>query len=77
MMGKMPNTIITDEQGSISAGLDLLTYENVWHGQHLLDTFHILRNVRKRLIHKENIKFFSQAIVAENDLEFKAKVTEI
>lgn len=63
-MNSQPKTIITDEQNSIEAGLNILAYENLWFGTHLLDSFHVLRNVRNKLKKKENIRHFRDLIKA-------------
>jgi hypothetical protein len=61
-----PKVIISDEQASIKSGLDLLRYENIWDGHHLFDTFHILRNIKKKLTRKSNISYFKQIMQSKN-----------
>lgn len=39
-------------------------------GQHYLDIFHILRNVRKKLEVKEHLAFFSRLIRAKNQQQY-------
>ena len=65
-MGRKPKSIITDEQGAIIAGLNSLKYEGLWDGDHLLDSFHILQNTKKKLHQKRNIRIFSDLVHAEN-----------
>jgi hypothetical protein len=48
IMGKSPTAIITDQQISIKQALDALKVQGVFTGNHILDTFHIMRNQRKR-----------------------------
>lgn len=47
-MGRRPKTIITDQQISMKSALASLKEEGEWDGAHLLDTFHILKNMRKK-----------------------------
>lgn len=70
MMGKAPDTILTDEQGSIEAGLKLLTYEGEWDGLHIFDSYHILNNIRKKLHAKDNLKYFKNLLRARNAQQF-------
>lgn len=56
-MGSEPKTIITDQQIAIIAALEDLKIDKSWDGSHLLDTFHMLKNLRKR-IKDENKNFF-------------------
>lgn len=46
-MGGTPKTVITDQQQAIRAALTELKSSNRFNGYHLLDIFHILRNVKK------------------------------
>ena len=46
---KQPGVIITDEQLSMIAALRNLKDRNIFRGVHLLDTFHILKNVKKKV----------------------------
>jgi deoxyhypusine synthase len=48
MMKGEPATIITDEQASIISAIEQLKQDGDFQGYHLLDTFHILRNVSKK-----------------------------
>ena len=54
-MGKTSMTIISDEQKSIAGAIDLLKFENLWTGVHLLDNFHIIKKFRKRFHDKGKI----------------------
>lgn len=49
IMGSEPKTMITDQQIAIGAALEDLKIEKSWSGSHFLDTFHILKNLRKRI----------------------------
>lgn len=44
-----PKCIITDGQTSISGALKTLKAQGYWDGQHLLDTFHELKTLRKKI----------------------------
>ncbi len=66
LLNGKPKVIISDEQASIKSALDLLRYENIWDGQHLFDTFHILRNIKKKLTRKSNISYFKQIMQSKN-----------
>ena len=39
-------------------------------GKHLLDAYHILHNVKKRLADKENVVLFSRILHSRNLAEF-------
>lgn len=65
LLGGKPKTIITDEQASIKAAINLLKYEDIYQGSHLFDTFHILRNVKKKLRIKKDLEFFQALISAK------------
>lgn len=47
-----------------------------FHGIHLLDSFHILRNVRKKLQSKEGMLYFWSILHARNKAEFDELVAK-
>ncbi len=47
IMGKSPETIVTDEEVALHYALDSLQKEGIFMGKHLLDMFHILKKFRK------------------------------
>jgi hypothetical protein len=47
IMGKGPETIVTDEEQSLFYALRNLKKQGLWKGQHLFDWFHILKKFRK------------------------------
>jgi hypothetical protein len=49
MMGREPDTILSDEQISIKSSLSKLQENGSWSGTHLLDKFHILKNIKKKV----------------------------
>lgn len=55
-----PNIIISDESAAIKASIKTLKEDNIFHGIHLLDLYHILKNTKKKLIEKSNLKLFSK-----------------
>lgn len=61
-MGRSPHVIISDEDAAFSAAIDILRAKKEFDGHHLLDCFHILRNVKKNLFKKEHWKFYNQMI---------------
>lgn len=76
LLGGTPKIIITDEQASIKSGLDHLFYEDLWKGQHLLDSFHVLRNLKNKLRRKENIDVFSKLVFSKTNNEFLHHLSE-
>lgn len=46
-MKKVPDYVITDEEGAMHHALVNLKKEGIFTGKHLLDSFHILRKFRK------------------------------
>jgi hypothetical protein len=44
-----PRIIISDESAAIKASITALKEENIFQGDHLLDLYHILKNVKKKL----------------------------
>lgn len=75
-MGRMPNIIITDEDKSAISALKTLKEEREFNGFHLLDTFHIMRNVKKRLDNKACFTFFNRLIKERSKLHFEVIVNE-
>lgn len=65
-MGKKPKTIISDEQKSIAAALKILERENMWDGEHLFDSFHILQKFKRRLPKGKSLHHLKQMVKAEN-----------
>ena len=66
LMESQPTTIITDEHRSIIQALLSLKETGEWSGQHLLDSYHILKNLKKGLQNKSHISIFAEAISARN-----------
>jgi len=48
-MKGQPAVLITDEEKAIGAAVKMLQDDGTYRGRHLLDVFHILMNVRKKL----------------------------
>lgn len=48
IMNSEPEAIITDQQAAIIGALKEIKENEEWDGAHLLDTFHILKNLRKK-----------------------------
>ena len=71
MMNGEPSAIITDEQAAIESALRQLKEDGVYNGEHLLDTFHIIRNILKKTGKEELISAFRDAIFAKTHEEFK------
>ena len=49
IMGREPGVIVTDEERSMHSALMELKGKRQFSGEHLLDAYHILHNVRKKL----------------------------
>ncbi len=64
MIGKPPETILSDQQITIGYALNALKREHLWHGNHLLDTFHLLSNIRLKMRNKEVFQALRKAIAA-------------
>jgi hypothetical protein len=63
MCGGSPKTILTDEQKAIRAALSDLKQSNRFTGVHLLDWYHILKNIKKvsGRAHLQNYKWLVKA----------------
>ena len=48
-MGKGPESFITDEEQSLFFAVRSIQRDGLWNGQHLFDTFHILKKFRKNV----------------------------
>ena len=70
LMENQPSAILTDDQASIKAALNDLYEDGVFGGTHLQDSFHILRNLRHKLIDKSRMKYFSKLMRCENRSKF-------
>jgi len=71
MMKGEPATIITDEQASIASAIKKLKADNDYQGEHLWDTFHILRNVSKKTKNSELCRALRDAMFAKTYPEYK------
>lgn len=67
MVGGQPQCIITDEQLSIESAIKQLKEEGDFNGEHLHDTFHILRNITKKTKNKQLIHALRFAVFAKTD----------
>lgn len=73
MMGKCPATIITDEQLTIKMALSELRREHRYLGYHTLDSFHLLRNIKKSIgvKNRELLNIFSSMIKSKTEDEYE------
>jgi hypothetical protein len=71
MMKGEPATIITDEQASIASAIKKLKADNDYQGEHLWDTFHILRNIGKKTNNAELCRALRDAMFAKNHPDYK------
>ena len=71
IMGRAPIVIVSDEERAIHAALVELQSTNEFNGVHLLDAYHILHNVRKKLKEKEHLLFFKKALHARNKQHYQ------
>lgn len=76
-MGGEPDVLVTDEEHAIRAAITELKAQGDFIGTHLLDAYHVLHNVRKRLKRKENVVLFSKALHARNSSEFDRWAQEL
>lgn len=61
-MKKETKVIISDEDYALSAALKNLKKDNEFEGVHLLDCYHILKNVKKNLRVKQHWDLFKEMI---------------
>jgi hypothetical protein len=66
MVSGCPQTIITDEQKAIKIALSELKESNKFVGVHLLDSFHLLRNVKKAG-GKKNLQIYKWLIKSKTE----------
>lgn len=62
IMNSEPQAILTDQQPAIIGALKELQGQGVWEGAHLLDTFHILKNLRKKTKNKKVFQHLHNAM---------------
>ena len=60
-----PSVIITDEQAAIQSAIESLKQDGEYQGDHLWDTFHILRNVSKKTKNKDLLSWLRDAMFAK------------
>lgn len=72
-----PGVFITDEDHALKAAILELQRAKDFRGKHLLDSYHVLHNIRKRLRRKENVVLFSRVVHARNISEFNYRVHEL
>ena len=65
-MNSEPKVIMTDQQIAIIGALEELKERGIWEGTHLLDTFHILKNLRKKSKNKELVNILHEAMFEES-----------
>jgi hypothetical protein len=54
--------IISDEDTALNAALKNLKREGLFEGVHLLDCYHILRNIKKNLEDKSHWELFKELV---------------
>jgi hypothetical protein len=74
MMGGEPSVMITDEQSAIAVALNQLKEDGDYQGEHLWDTFHILRNISKKTKNKELNHALRDAMFAKYHKYYKEKL---
>jgi len=47
--GKPPSSIITDDQNAIHLAIEELRFNEFFTGSHMLDPWHVLKNVKEKL----------------------------
>lgn len=77
---KSPQTFITDEQNTIATALSALAERGIFKGAHLLNPFHILKNLRKELRRLNNpnphklVKLTRDVMFTRNKREYEKKL---
>lgn len=61
-MNTEPETIITDQQKSVIVALENIKKENRWDGNHLFDSFHIVKNLKKNTKNEKLVEKLRQAM---------------
>ena len=74
IVGGEPQAIITDQQIAIIGALEELKTERVWGGSHILDTFHILKNLRKRKLNKHVFSYLHDAMFEKSKSSFDTHI---
>ena len=74
IMNSEPQTIITDQQMAIIGALKELKEKEMWEGTHLLDTFHILKNLRKKLKNKHVFDYLHSAMFVKTSGKFLEQI---
>ena len=69
-MGGLPQTIITDEAMSIKGAIKDLAEDKHFEGVHLLDCYHILKNVKKNLKDRSLLKQLKNLVHARTKQEY-------
>jgi hypothetical protein len=59
MMPKKLKTIISDESIALKSAISQLIRDGIFDGVHLLDLYHVLKNIRKRLTNAKQLRLFS------------------
>ena len=65
-MRYVPESIITDQQASVITALENLKKEKGYEYAHLLDQFHLLKAIRKKLPKKEDIDLFRNVLYSKS-----------
>lgn len=63
--GKEPSCVISDQQASIREALSEMVEARAYSGVHCYDSFHILRNLKKKTA-KGNMPRYAELIRARN-----------
>lgn len=65
IMGKEPETIISDRGKGIIEGIKSLLREDGYHGHHLFDSFHLMKGIRTQ----SPLKKYYHALYRSSDSE--------
>jgi len=76
MVDAVPGAIITDESPAIKSAISELQRDRKFTGVHLLDNFHLIRNIKKKLVEKDKIKYFIQLLQAQSMAMYNQLVRE-
>lgn len=71
IIGGKPETIITDQQMAMIGALKDLAQEEIWNGSHLFDTYHVLKNLRKKTKNSQLISHLRDAMFANTYSDYQ------
>ena len=77
IMGHSPQIIATDESQAAKSAIEQLKNDRQFQGVHVLDLFHILKNVRKKIKDKSQISYYSQLAACKHNQQFERVLQKV